>query len=179
MRDGACRRGCRACCDGRVMTCAEVEPLLDAFVDGELSGPTLLEVARHAGSCSTCELAVRRLVDVQETVGRVVRGAAEKLDLAGVWPAVQAAIAPTEARRAWGRRLHAVPAWGVAAAALAAGAVLWLRTPAPEPAHVARVRPNHTVIERLVSSEGARVVKDRKYGTTLIMVTAQGDEVLQ
>jgi hypothetical protein len=43
---------------------------------------------------------------------------------------------------------------------------------------VTRVRPNHAEIERLVSSEGARVVKDRKSGTTLIMVTA-ADEVLR
>src|SRR5207247_2105358 len=35
----------------RVMTCAEVEGLLDAFVDAELPAPALLAVARHAGGC--------------------------------------------------------------------------------------------------------------------------------
>ena len=164
------------------MTCDEIEPLLDAFVDGELSGPTLLEVARHAGGCPTCEVAVRRLVDLQAAVDRVVRNPAEKLDLSSVWPAVQQRIAPTEARRAWNRRVRGAPAWGAVAAALAAGAVLWLRAPAPGPDHVsgpvARSRPNQAVIERLVSSDGARVVRDRKYGTTLIMVNAPADEAL-
>jgi anti-sigma factor RsiW len=156
------------------MTCAEIEPLLDAFVDGELSGPTLLAVARHTGACPTCEVAVRRLVDLQAAVDRMVHAAAEKIDLSPVWPMVQAAIAPTETRRAWGRRFRAAPVWGAAAAALAAGTVLWLWTPSPERVSgpVARTRPNQAVIERLVSSDGARVVRDRKYGTTLIMVTA-------
>jgi anti-sigma factor RsiW len=162
------------------MTCAEIEPLLDAFVDGELSGPTLLAVARHTGGCPTCESAVRRLVDLQAAVDRVVRSAAERLDLSSVWPVVQQAIAPTETRRAWSRRLRTVPVWGAAAAALAAGAVFWLRAPLPErvAGPVAHARPNQAVIERLVSSDGARVVRDRKYGTTLIMVNAQADEAL-
>lgn len=162
------------------MTCAEIEPLLDAFVDGELSGPTLLDVARHTGGCPTCEVAVRRLVDFQAAVNRVVRDATDKLDLSAVWPAVQQAIAPTESRRAWNRRVRGAPAWGAVAAALAAGAVLWLRTPSPEhiSGPVARSRPNQAVIERLVSSDGARVVRDRKYGTTLIMVNAPADEAL-
>lgn len=155
------------------MTCAEIEPLLDSFVDGELSGPTLVEVARHSGGCPTCDVGVRRLIGLHEAVERVLRDKADALDLKAVWPAVQAAIAPTDARRTWRRRFRTAPAWGAAVAALAAGAVLWMRTPPPEPGpmRVARPRPNQAVIERLVSSDGARVVKDRKYGTTLIMVT--------
>ena len=77
-------------------------------------------------------------------------------------------------------RSRQLPVWG-AVAALAAGALLWLRTPQPETVRVTHARPNQAVIERLVSSEGARVgiMKDRKYGTTLIMVSAPGEDTGQ
>ena len=159
------------------MTCAEVAPLLDAFVDTELPAPMLLAVARHAGGCGACDGALRELVALREAVERSVR--TEGLDLSGIWPAVEAGVARTEARRTWRRRLRAAPAWGVAVAA-AAGAILWLRTPAPQaPRVVARPRANQTVIERL-DSEGARfeLRRERKYGTTLIMVSGDGDEAV-
>jgi anti-sigma factor RsiW len=159
------------------MTCADVAPLLDAFVDAELPAPMLLAVARHAGACGACDGALRELVALREAVERSVRP--ETLDLSRIWPAVAAGVARAETGRTWRRRLRAAPAWGVAIAA-AAGAILWLRTPAPEaPRVAARPRPNQTVIERL-DSEGARfeLRRERKYGTTLIMVSGDADEAV-
>ena len=162
------------------MTCAEAEQLLDSFVDAELPGSMLLEVARHAGSCPACDQAVREVTTLRESVERVVRRQVEGVDLSGVWPAVDRRIGRAGTRGAWRHVPRRLPVWG-AVAALAAGALLWLRTPQPEPVRVTHARPNQAVIERLVSSGGARVgiMKDRKYGTTLIMVSAPGEDTGQ
>jgi len=158
----------------RVMTCGEVEALLDAFVDAELPAPMLLAVARHAGGCTACDAAVRELTALHEAIERSVAAEAEALDLSRVWPAVGRGIERHDARVEWRRRLRTVPAWGVALA-VAASAVLWVRSPAPEPARLAaRPRPNQTVIERIDSSGHFELRRERKNGTTLIMVSADG-----
>ena len=119
------------------MTCAEAEQLLDSFVDAELPGSMLLEVARHAGSCPACDRAVREVTTLRESVERVVRREVEGVDLSGVWPAVERRIGRSGTRGVW--------------------------------RHVHRQLP------------GARVgiMKDRKYGTTLIMVSAPGEDTGQ
>jgi hypothetical protein len=156
------------------MNCAEARPLLDAFVDAELPGPTLLALARHAGGCVECDGALRELAALHDAVERTVTQAVETLDLRGVWPRIEAGMERVEAQRTRRARLRAVPTWGAAAAAVAAGAILWFRAAGPEPARVAtRPRPNQAVIERL-NSAGARfeLRRERKNGTTLIMVSA-------
>lgn len=158
------------------MTCADVQQLLDAFVDAELPGPMLLSVARHAGGCPTCDADIRELSALHEALERVVQTDVDALDLNRIWPAIDAGITRVEARRAWGRRLRSVPAWGMALAA-AAGAVLWLRSPAPDTSHdVVRAsysRPNFAVIDRLNSGVSrVAISRERKLGTTLIMVSA-------
>src|SRR5262249_10806480 len=153
--------------------------LLDSFVDAELPGPMLLEVARHAGICSTCDRAVREMTAVRSSLERMIHGEVEGMDLSRVWPVVEERIGRSARRGVWRRFPRQVPMWSAAAAALAAGALLWFRTPPPEPVRVTRARPNQAVIERLVSSEGARIMKDRKYGTTLIMVSAPGEDAGQ
>jgi len=157
------------------MTCGEVEALLDAFVDAELPAAMLLAVARHAGACTACDAVVRELTTLREVVERSVAAEAEALDLSRVWPAVSQGIERHDARVEWRRRLRTVPAWGVALA-VAASAVLWVRSPGPEPQRVAaRPRPNQTVIERIDSSGHFELRRERKNGTTLIMVSADGD----
>lgn len=156
------------------MTCSDVTELLDAFVDAELPAAMLLAVARHAGACATCDAAVRELSALHEAVEQVALTDAETLDLSGVWPAVAQRIGETVSRRAWRERLRGAPAWGMAIAAMAAGAVLYVRPPSSEPpTRVAtRPRPNQAVIER-INSDGSRfeLRRERKYGTTLIMVS--------
>jgi len=157
------------------MTCGEVEALLDAFVDAELPAAMLLAVARHAGACTACDAVVRELTTLREVVERSVAAEAEALDLSRVWPAVSQGIERHDVRVEWRRRLRTVPAWGVALA-VAASAVLWVRSPGPEPQRVAaRPRPNQTVIERIDSSGHFELRRERKNGTTLIMVSADGD----
>src|SRR5262245_13499953 len=165
-----------------VMTCADVEELRDAFVDAELPGPMLLAVARHAGGCAACDDALRELGALREAVAETMRQEASDLDISGLWPRVEHGIARTERRRVWRDRARMVRGWG-AVAAMAAGAVLWMRpsAPPPEPAHVIARRPNQAVIERLSTADNSRVSlrRDRKNGTTLIMVNAVGNDIVR
>ena len=162
------------------MTCGDVAQLLDAFVDAELPAPTLLAVARHAGACPSCDVAVRALTTLHDSIERTAREDADALDLSGVWPAVEQSIEHGESRRRWMRRARRVPAWGLALAA-AASAFFWFQAPAPlpGPVHVAaRPRPNQTVIERINSdSPRFELRRERKFGTTLIMVSTDGEEI--
>jgi len=141
----------------------------------------LLEVARHAGNCSTCDRAVREMTALRSSLEQMVRGELEGIDLSGVWPASSNGSWRSDRRGVWGRVPRRLPMWGAAAAAIAAGTLLWFRTPPPEPVRVTHARPESGVIERLVSSQGSRVgiMKDRKYGTTLIMVSAPGEDAGQ
>jgi len=157
------------------MTCADVTELLDAFVDAELPPPMLLAVARHAAACPSCDTEVRQLSALHEAIDRTGRAAAETLDLSRVWPAVEARIDRVEARRGFAQRLRSAPVWG-AALAMAAGALFWMRGTEPDSGHVvaraAAARPNHAVIERIDSNGPFELRRDRKSGTTLIMVSA-------
>jgi len=158
----------------RALTCSDAAGLLDAFVDAELPAPTLLAVARHAGGCPACDTTMRELTAVREAAGRSFAAEVEALDLSRVWSAVSHRMDLADARAAWRRRMRTLPAWGVALAA-AATALFWMRAPGPDPAHIARVRPNQTVIERINSSGPFELRRERKNGTTLIMVSADGE----
>jgi anti-sigma factor RsiW len=166
------------------MTCTQVAELVDAFVDAELPAPMLLEVARHAGGCASCEGKMSELAALHQAIERAVNLEVAGLPLSQVWPAVAQRIEGSEAQRRWQRRLGALraPLWGAAAMALAAGTVLWLRTPEPHPARTptrlaTRYLPNQTYIDRLDTS-GARlgVRREPKAGTTIIWVSAEGSE---
>ena len=159
------------------MTCEDASPLLDGFVDAELEGATLIDVARHAATCTSCDAALREMIALHEAVGRHGRTDAESLDLSGLWPALEPRLDETDARRAWRRRLRSAQVWG--GLALAASALFFVSRPQQQPTQVAaHVRPNQAVIER-IDSEGGRfeLRRERKNGTTLIMVSATADDV--
>ena len=180
------------------MTCPDVEPLLDAFVDSELPPVRLLEIAQHAASCATCEVAIGELTALRQSVAALVEQEVDRLDLSGVWPAVDAALGrrPSTPIRVvpLRRKLPTLPAWG-AVAALAASLFLWLGAPyrqdiAPtlptasqqsteQPVQVASAkatRPgralNHADIDRL-SGKDIAVRREPKSGTTIIWVSHQ------
>ena len=164
----------------RVMTCEEAAPLLDAFVDAELEGATLIDVARHAASCQSCDATLQELIALHETLGRHGRADGDSVDLSGLWQSLEPQLAKADARRAWRRRLRSTPAWA-GALAIAASALFFLSpqtatSPATSPVRIAR--PNQAVIER-IDSEGGRfeLRRERKNGTTLIMVSATGDDL--
>src|SRR5262249_49297931 len=115
------------------MDCQDVEALLGGFVDTELSPPELLDVARHAATCSACDGAIRELTDLRGELTRLLEDEVRQFDLSRVWPAVAATIPASRPRRAGIAALpRQLPVWG-AVMALAASLLLWLGTSAPPP----------------------------------------------
>ncbi len=168
------------------MNCQDVEQLLDGFVDTELSPPELLDVARHAATCTACDGTIRELTGLRGAVTRLIEGEARQLDLSGVWPAVAATLPASRRPRSAGIAVlpRQLPVWG-AVMALAASVLLWLgtsaqppSTPKPTPAaagdrYASRSRAwqsaNHAEIDRL-SGKGIAVRREPKSGTTVIWV---------
>jgi len=168
------------------MTCADVDHLLDPFLDTELPPTQMIAVARHAGTCSACDGTIRDLETMRQALGATIDAEVEALDLSGIWPQVAVEVDAQIARRSrWmsRRQLRQAPVWG-AALALAAGLVLFLRAPdAPvQKADVHRPRvatrlasasqPNYAQIDRLAGKNIA-VRREPKDGTTMIWVNHQ------
>jgi anti-sigma factor RsiW len=96
----------------RVMTCEEAAPLLDAFVDAELEGPTLIDVARHAASCKACDDTLQELIALHETLGRHGLADADSVDLSGCGiRSSRSSLRRTHAARGAGG-CGFTPAWG-------------------------------------------------------------------
>jgi anti-sigma factor RsiW len=161
------------------MICADFEQLLDGFIDSELPPQMLLEVARHAAACPSCDQTARELTTMHDALARVASDDAATLDLSGVWPAVAVEFDRAQARRAWRRRLRSAPVWMTAMAA-AASVAIWIRSPEvlPVPVSSAPVRAtrvamrrptNRAVIDRL-AGKGVTVRREPKAGTTIIWV---------
>jgi len=169
-----------------MMTCGDAGTLLHAFVDAELPTPTLLEVARHAGQCTDCDRQVRDLLTLRGVVVEEIDRAVGALDLSRVWPSVEARITRDQAQATWRARVaerRRIPVrlslWGTAAA-IAAGAMLFVRTPThptnePSAMRVAAKRlPNHVYIDRLAGKDIA-LRTEPKSGTTIIWVNHEAE----
>lgn len=163
------------------MTCADVDRLVDAFIDTELPPGQMIAVARHAGTCQGCDAAIRDLEALRHAMGGAIEAEVDGLDLSGVWPSVAVTVDAAAARRAKVRHIRQLPVWGVALA-LAASLVAFLM-PGEQPVQRADVHrprpasrlaslPNYAQIDRLAGKNIAvrRVPKD---GTTVIWVNQQ------
>lgn len=165
-------------------TCTDVETLLDAFVDGELTPSASVDVARHAGGCARCDATVRDMMTMREALVSASERAVDALDLGGVWTHVQGEIARTAAQAAWreraaSRRVPRGVVWGTVAAMAAGVAFMVLPTdprgaatagaPKPAAARVAKRLPNHVHIDRLAGKDIA-LRREPKSGTTMIWV---------
>ena len=173
------------------MTCGEVEPLLEAFVDTELPTSTLLEVARHAGHCDACDRQVQGRLVVRRALAEQSERDTAGIDFTGVWSKVDAEIMRLDGQRTWRERSDAkrgrvprrVSLWG-SVAAVAAGVALFVGMPKPDPVQVATKRPvvqpgrpagggkrlpNHVYIDRLAGKDIA-LRREPKSGTTMIWV---------
>lgn len=177
------------------MTCGDVEPLLEAFVDTELPTSTLLEVARHAGHCDACDRRVQGHLAVRRALAEQSERATAEIDFTGLWSKVDAEITRLDGQRAWreradakqGRTPRRVSLWG-SVAAVAAGVALFVGIPATRqgPVQVASNRPvvqsgpgrpagsgkrlpNHVYIDRLAGKDIA-LRREPKSGTTMIWV---------
>ena len=62
------------------MTCRNVVPFLEPFVDGELLPERVIEVEQHLGSCAACVERVRVSQALRSSIKRVSRASAEPTD---------------------------------------------------------------------------------------------------
>lgn len=110
--------------------CSLIEPLLGAYLDGEVSSETGESLAAHLEACENCR---RMLTQLAET-DRLLRGFTPEYPTEQQWAALEQRVLAGAGRRAvWKVAKTAVFA---AAAALLLGAVVWfasnLENPVPE-----------------------------------------------
>lgn len=152
------------------MSCNDVDPRLDAFIDSELSPSEQVDVARHIAACASCEESVREMLGLRDALSSTANAWANGLNLSGVWPEVESAMDAHDGRQWWRwkgtrRAAHAVPMWA-AGVAMAAGALLTMR--AVQPGDDPIVMAKGVEIRRVVGDVDVR--HDRKHDTTLIFV---------
>lgn len=162
------------------MTCADAEPLLDRFLDRDLEPADLVAVARHTASCPDCDRELRTLAAVGQSLATVIAAEVATVDLGAVWPAVDARIAGSQARRkAFQRRVVPLVAGGFAVAASLLATMRPANTPVAGrgdrtasvqriPAPTARMA-NDARFDRF-RSRVATIQREPKEGTTLIWV---------
>lgn len=108
------------------LACQEVRKRFDVFLDGELDGRTMRELALHVTRCDACETELREFEKVQEMFAQAIDEDIDRLNVATLWANVERRLErrpPSVWSRLqelweepWGR---AVPVGGIAAAALA------------------------------------------------------------
>lgn len=118
------------------MSCHQLEPLLSAFADGELSPDQVLEVEQHLADCGDCTEKVRFELSLKHTLQRIVH--TSPYPEAALRRRVNAALATERAdenQRSWVSRTVHWPHWrGVAAfAAAAAVTLIWTNRQAEIP----------------------------------------------
>lgn len=165
------------------MTCADVEPLVDPFVDAELPPDTLLAVARHAGSCHACDSTILERTALRRALVATLDEELARFEMDRVWPAVARALERRRERdRSAARRWRDAAVWS-APLALAAGLLLavgiWRGRPAHEPA--VATRPESAMVQRTgelrnraafdrLWGRAIEVKREPKAGTTVVWV---------
>jgi anti-sigma factor RsiW len=71
------------------MNCERIEPALDDYMDGDLSGERLREVEQHVATCAGCKTALARRRSLACAAAELRRGVAPARDL---WPGIRDAI---------------------------------------------------------------------------------------
>ena len=103
------------------MTCDELEPLMEAYLDSEIDARTAAEVGAHLESCAACAAAFKAAQRANERIAAVLSAGERSEDL---WHDVEARLRPAHVVfRFFG-------AWPLAAAAalmLFAGGVFWMK----------------------------------------------------
>ncbi len=86
------------------MTCDEIDGVLTPFIDGELHGDAMREVARHLVRCARCEAEAVHLERLQASIRGAVNVATGNVDLRAAWSAIASRLDPDP-----------VPWWGLTA----------------------------------------------------------------
>jgi anti-sigma factor RsiW len=169
------------------MTCSDVAKVLELFVDGELPGRTMRDVAVHLSRCQACARSNEGFEQLQEMVRATVVAEVGEPDGEAFWMAIAPRL--TGGRPPLGVRLRGVagrvvarraptPLWaaaGIAAAAVVAAAAFLWPGGAERGGEVAR-RPGveQARIDSLDARGGVRVWNDPHSDAIVIWVADDG-----
>lgn len=141
--------------------CPDFQKRLDLFLDGEVDGRTMRELALHVSRCVDCEAELRRAETLQQLLADSVQAEVECVEPRELWGSISSKLSsarPSLAERVrgrWGLRSaagsHPYPlslAASLIALLLVAGA-LWSGRSNPPPM---RAADNHAQIDRLDSN---------------------------
>ena len=163
-----------------MLQCQDFQKRFDLFLDGEVDGHTMRELALHVTRCLSCEAELRRSESLQERIAEAVESKVDRIDSEELWRSISTGLelphpsAAARLRERWelrsGPSLASLAlAASVALAALVAGSI-WLR-PSTHP--VSRLANNHAQIDRLDSSASDVVVwSEPEEHTTAIWVSS-------
>lgn len=141
------------------MTCRDVYAVLEPFVDGELRGDLMREVARHLATCRPCEGMTIELEHIQKAVRQAVIGAAGEVDTRAAWLAVAS-------------QLDAVPTLGSRVRAFIESLQV-VRIPVPVLVGGAAI----ALVALLLWRDGAQIPGDPGAGEQLASQTARIDQL--
>lgn len=168
------------------MTCDEVDAILTAFVDGELRGGEMRDVARHLVQCRPCEAESAELERVQRRVRDAVALAVAVPDAGRFWSDLARGLdpprRPVRARLAvtaqgWQATAFARPLWigSAIAAVLVLGLMLSALGPEdPSPPRNALVSAEQARIDALEAPGNVRVWNTADRGALVIWVDDAG-----
>lgn len=162
--------------------CKDFQRRFDLFLDGELDGRAMRELALHASRCVSCEEELRICEGVQTVLAAAVDAELQRVDPAALWTGIRGRLEPIrpsvavrvrERAERWlrfGADL-APPLWATAAAlAVGVAALLWAWQPATRPVAVAN---NEARIDRLATSANdVAVWSEPEEHTTAIWVAS-------
>jgi len=163
------------------MNCREARSLLPLFLDGELDGRQLRNVALHSTRCAACEQELQQLERLQDLVVGYVNTHVETADLSQVWAGVESRIAAvpvpwwSRVRARWDARdvgwwpAPAAAAFGMAALATV---FLWpasIEKPTEQVAQNAPIIDNSASLDEVESHVGSMAVLSEPDTHTMVL----------
>jgi anti-sigma factor RsiW len=141
-------------------SCQDFRKRMDLFLDGEVDGRTMRELALHIARCPSCEDELRQAEQLQDAFAVAVRAEAERVDVASLWRSIESALdAPppsllSRLRERWQTRsgreeTHVLALAASAAVALLVVGAVWSSAVRPVPP---RLASNKADIDSLSSS---------------------------
>jgi anti-sigma-K factor RskA len=163
-----------------MVNCQDFQKRFDIFLDGEVDGRTMRDLALHVSHCTSCEEELRQSENLQKLIAGSIQAGVDRVDAVELWRSIEAGLeAPPpslavrlrerwEFRSRWELRTLAVAASALLAVVLA-GTLWW----APAKPVATRLADNHAQIDRLDSSAPQVVVwSEPEQHTTAIWVAS-------